>query len=350
MKKKLLALLCGAVFSAATLTAVEACTRITFAANDNIVVTGRNMDWDKDDLLKVHILPRNVQRKSEGNNPLSWEAKYGSVVAYSFNDKFANSGMNEKGLQADLLYLGETRYNEKSLKEKAIPARTLIQYILDNFATVAEAKKALETKPLHIADGEPSLGLHFIVTDAGGDNVIIEIINGELKFHSREGNVVMTNDPSYDVMSKIYEYYKEKDLSRNMPGSPGSVDRFMRAAGWLEQLSSDKNEAFSKLVPGEEMTMQARMSVLSVMRNVSTPFAISTDKNPENSTTVWREVSDLKNKVMMFDLAGSPSTVWIDLNKVDFTQGERVFSLSDGEIKHGDITHQFIPVAKAANE
>lgn len=71
MKKKLLALLCGAVFSAATLTAAEACTRITFAANDNIVVTGRNMDWDKDDLLKVHILPRNVQRKSEGNNPLS---------------------------------------------------------------------------------------------------------------------------------------------------------------------------------------------------------------------------------------------------------------------------------------
>jgi len=64
------------------------------------------------------------------------------VVAYSFNGNFANSGMNEKGLQADLLYLGETRYDDTSLKEKSIAARKLIQYILDNFATVEEAKKA----------------------------------------------------------------------------------------------------------------------------------------------------------------------------------------------------------------
>lgn len=58
------------------------------------------------------------------------------------------------------------------------------------------------------------MGLHFIVTDPHGDNMILEIINGELVFHSRSGNVVMTNDPNYEVMTKIYDYYKEKDLSR----------------------------------------------------------------------------------------------------------------------------------------
>lgn len=143
MKKKLIALLCGALFSTTTLTAAEACTRVTFFTNDNVVVTGRNMDWDKDDLMKVHIFPRNVQRQSDGNNPFSWEVKYGSVVAYSFNGNFSNSGMNEKGLQADLLYLGETRYDDTSLKEKSIAARKLIQYFLDNFATVEEAKKSV---------------------------------------------------------------------------------------------------------------------------------------------------------------------------------------------------------------
>jgi choloylglycine hydrolase len=81
------------------------------------------------------------------------------------------------------------------------------------------------------------------------------------------------------------------------------------------------------------------------MRNVSTPFAISTARNPENSTTVWRGVSDLKNHIMMFDLAASPSTVWVDLGKINFDEGERVLSLSDGRIKHGDITEQFLPVA-----
>jgi len=47
---------------------------------------------------------------------------------------------------------------------------------------------------------------------------------------------------------------------------------------------------------------------------------------------------------MMFDLAGSPSTVWVDLNKIDFSQGERALSLSDGGIKQGDVTRQFTPV------
>ena len=69
MKKKLIALLCGALFSTTTLTAAEACTRVTFFTHDNVVVTGRNMDWDKDDIMKVHIFPRNVQRQSDGNNP-----------------------------------------------------------------------------------------------------------------------------------------------------------------------------------------------------------------------------------------------------------------------------------------
>ncbi|WP_251849468.1 linear amide C-N hydrolase [Atlantibacter hermannii] len=64
-------------------------------------------------------------------------------MAYSFNGNFANSGMNEKGLQADLLYLGETRYDDTSLKEKSIAARKLIQYVLDHFATVEEAKKSV---------------------------------------------------------------------------------------------------------------------------------------------------------------------------------------------------------------
>lgn len=322
----------------------EACTRITYSAQDDVVVTGRNMDWDKDDDLKVHIMPKKVQRSSAAQNPVSWTAKYGSVVAYSFHGKVANSGMNEEGLQADLLYLGEATYGEASSREKSLEAKNFIQYVLDNYETVSELEKSLKNKPLHLISHDPVAGLHYMVTDKNGENIIIEIKDGKLKLYPKAGNVVMTNDPDYESMTKIYDYYKEKDLSRNMPGSPHSVDRFMRAAGWLEQLSKDKMENFINLVPGKDFAMQATMSVLSVMRNVSTPFAISVERNPENSTTIWREVSDLKNRIMMFDLAGSPSIVWIDLKQIDFNQGESVLSLSDGQIKHGDITDQFIKI------
>lgn len=345
MEKKLLALLCSALLSASTLSVAEACTRITYATTDNVVVTGRNMDWDKDDALKLHIMPRNAQRSSEGKHPFSWTAKYGSVIAWSFNGRVANSGMNEKGLQADLLYLGEANYGEPSGTARTLEAKKLIQYVLDNFATVSETESALKDETLHMVSTQPNAGLHFMVTDKSGANIIIEIFNGKLKLYPKTGNAVMTNDPNYEAMSKIYDYYREKDLSRNMPGSPHSVDRFMRATGWLEQLSSEKVKDFINLVPDEDFAMQTRMSVLSVMRNVSTPFAISTARNPENSTTVWRGVSDLKNHIMMFDLAASPSTVWVDLGKINFEEGERVLSLSDGRIKHGDITEQFLPVA-----
>lgn len=345
MEKKLIALLCSAVLTASSLSLAEACTRITYATTDNVVVTGRNMDWDKDDNLKLHIMPRHAQRSSDGKHPFSWTAKYGSVMAYSFNGSVANSGMNEKGLQADLLYLGEGSYADASSAEKTLEARKFIQYVLDNFATVSEAESALKGEALNMVNTAPTAGLHYMVTDKSGENIIIEIFDGKLKIHPKKGNAVMTNDPNYEAMSKIYDYYREKDLSRNMPGSPHSVDRFMRAAGWLEQLSSEKVNDFINLVPDEDFAMQAKMSVLSVMRNVSTPFAITTERNPENSTTVWRGVSDLKNQVIMFDLAGSPTTVWVDLKKIDFDEGERVLSLSDGRIKHGDVTEQFLPVA-----
>lgn len=227
MEKKLLALLCSALLSASTLSVAEACTRITFATTDNVVVTGRNMDWNKDDALKLHIMPRNAQRSSEGKHPFSWTAKYGSVIAYSFNGRVANSGMNKKGLQADLLYPGEANYGEPSATARTLEAKKLIQYVLDNFATVSETESALKDETLHMVSTQPNAGLHFMVTDKSGANIIIEIFNGKLKLY----------------------------------------------------------------------------------------------------------------------LAASPSTVWVDLGKINFEEGERVLSLSDGRIKHGDITEQFLPVA-----
>src|SRR5690606_88383 len=127
---------------------------------------------------------------------------------------------------------------EPSATARTLEAKKLIQYVLDNFATVSETESALKDETLHMVSTKPNAGLHFMVTDKSGANIIIEIFNGKLKLYPKTGNAVMTNDPNYEAMSKIYDYYREKDLSRNMPGSPHSVDRFMRAAGWLEQLSS----------------------------------------------------------------------------------------------------------------
>ena len=57
------------------------CTRILYQGSEDLVITGRGMDWNEDMASNIVILPRNTQYTSyAGNNPLSWTSKYGSVT------------------------------------------------------------------------------------------------------------------------------------------------------------------------------------------------------------------------------------------------------------------------------
>ena len=79
-------------------------------------------------------------------------------------------------------------------------------------------------------------------------------------------------------------------------------------------------------------------SVLSVMRNVSVPFGITTPDKPHISSTRWRSVSDQKNKVYYFESTMIPNLFWLDLNKIDFSPNASIkkLSLTNGEIYAGD--------------
>ncbi|QZZ09197.1 linear amide C-N hydrolase (plasmid) [Escherichia coli] len=335
-------------------TVAESCSRITFKGGSDTVITGRSMDWYEDDHLVLHIMPKDkLRHSSDRTNNMSWVSKYGSVVGYSMG-KGPNSGMNEKGLQVDVLYLEDSNYNSIKEGKKAIPATDFVQYLLDNYSSVQEIIRALQQKEIRLTKNHamPLSGsfvgvdekLHFIATDSTGQNIIIEAVDGKLNFYHRDGTTAITNEPPYPVMEKFYEYYTNKGVSKNMPGSSDSVDRFIRAKGWVSQLDTGIDNGFINLIPNKNFDMQARMSVLSIMRNVSTPIGISElskQLNPNNCATIWRSVSDLKNKSIMFDLASSPTTVWVDLTKINFSNGERIFSLSDGKIKSGDISDQF---------
>ena len=78
--------------------------------------------------------------------------------------------------------------------------------------------------------------------------------------------------------------------------------------------------------------------VLSLMRGVSTPFGVVFDTTHMNNTsTLWRTVTDIKNGIFYFDSALSFSTVWFDLNKIDFTKNQK-FEVPVGESIYGDVT------------
>ena len=86
------------------------------------------------------VYPRGLERNSNTKAPFTWKSKYGSVVTTIYEGAAAD-GLNEKGLVANLLYLAESKYPPASADDKrpTLPNSAWVQYVLDNYATTAEA-------------------------------------------------------------------------------------------------------------------------------------------------------------------------------------------------------------------
>lgn len=84
------------------------CSRTMWSVAGQPVLIGRNMDWTGKMGTKLHVMPRGIAREGlVDENPLKWTSKYGSVVATIW-DASTTDGMNEAGLNANVLYLAET--------------------------------------------------------------------------------------------------------------------------------------------------------------------------------------------------------------------------------------------------
>jgi choloylglycine hydrolase len=146
-------LLTGAV-AALSVPASLACSRATWLGKDGTAITGRSMDWPYDFNTHFYVIPRG--EKNEGlPGGHSWESKYGTVVlAGAMNPggpiNGAFDGMNEKGLGANILYLAETDFGPAPAGDKPeVSWAGWLQYILSNYATVAEAVEAMKDNPIY---------------------------------------------------------------------------------------------------------------------------------------------------------------------------------------------------------
>lgn len=86
-------------------------------------------------------------------------------------------------------------------------------------------------------------------------------------------------------------------------------------------------------------------AVFSVMRNVSVPIGIKIPGQPNIADTLWLTVSDQKNKVYYYQDTKSPSVVWADMKKLNFSEGSgaRKLQLAGNPDVDGDQTANFKP-------
>ncbi|HMP91687.1 MAG TPA: linear amide C-N hydrolase [Phnomibacter sp.] len=337
-KKCMAVILLVMVLVLASSTPPQACTRVVYKGPNGKIITGRTMDFSIEIPANQWIFPRGMKRNGEvGKNSIEWESKYGSLGISTWDIAIAD-GMNEKGLVANMLWLVESAYPafNKEGNQKGMAISLWAQYVLDNFATVKEAVDALGKESFAIvSDFIPGTDkfttVHLSISDATGDNAILEYLQGKLVIHHHPSYTVMTNDPPYEQQLAITKYWKNIPGKSFLPGSVTAADRFVRAS------------FFINAIPQTDNTRIAVAGVFSVIRNVSVPYGFEIEGYPNLSTTRWRSVADQKDLVYYFETAITPNTFWVDLKKIDFTEkaGVRKLDLSDNKTYAGEVSSLF---------
>jgi len=313
-----------------------ACSRVfsTRSANGQAMVVGRTMDLYFNDKPALALRPRGLEEGGMLETPtpgaIRWKARYGSVGIFSAG-KTISDGMNEAGLNANLLYLTGTEHDRSTSSRPKLSNTKLTQYVLDNFATVQEAVEAL--KQVQVVS-ERALNrewpLHLSIADRSGDSAVIEFLKGRMVIHRGASTLVMTNEPPLDWQLTNIKRYKPFGGSLAMPGDPDPASRFVRAATYL------------KTLPKAASVAEAEADVYAVMKNVAVVRG-SQDYSGGDSedvwTTLWTTVANLDTRTFYVQLARNPYAVWVDLNKVNFGRGGamRLLDIQPDRL-NGDVT------------
>lgn len=299
------------------------------------------MDFSIDIPANLWLFPKGIEHSGcTGDNTVKWISKYGSISTSSW-DIGTSDGMNEKGLVANLLWLVNSEYSEFKKNDKdskpGLAVSLWAQYALDNFATVSEAvehfrKEALIVVTDFIPGTDKFTTVHLSLSDAHGDNAILEYIGGKLVVHHDPSYTVMTNDPVFEEQLAINEYWKSIPGNIFLPGTNRPSDRFVRASYYIGA------------VPQTDDIRIATASAFSVIRQCSVPYGISTEGFPNLSSTRWRTVADHKNLIYYFEDALSPNTIWVDLKKMDFSKSGKIrkLSLDTQQIYAGETSDRFV--------
>ncbi|WP_427770474.1 linear amide C-N hydrolase [Comamonas thiooxydans] len=339
IRPRVAALLLG-VSGLAAVSSSWACTRLVFQGANGHVITARSMDWKSDIVSNLWVLPRGMQRTGEtGPNTVRWTSKYGSVITSGY-DISTTDGVNEAGLNANLLWLVESQYPAFGTNSKpGLSIAAWAQYVLDNFATVQQAVAALSKEPFTLVSdtmpGENRLTtVHLSISDASGDSAIVEYIAGKQVIHHGRQYQVMTNSPTFDQQLALNAYWKQIGGTTMLPGTNRAADRFARASFYVNAIPKDQNPN------------KALASVFSVIRNASVPYGLNTPQEPNISSTRWRTVFDHERKLYFFESALTPNTFWVDLKALDFSKEKgKVMKIDLGPDQNhtysGDATGQF---------
>lgn len=348
----------------------NACTRIFWNTNPDLMIVGRNEDYVTASHPTFVATPRGVKRwgtadNSKRSKSISWTVKYGNVASYA-NNRFPNDGMNEAGLTARTLFYLDGDPNETIAPDggkKELDEDHWVSFILDNFATVEDAVEALRNE-IYIVSvvGKRGSGFsyatpkHLAMADATGDSAIVEIVDGKMViFHGSEYRI-LTNPPYYQ--KELDNAAKYKNVTPNkLPVSWSAKDRFVRADFFLRHLPKPrKNDAstgygFMYSALASEMMPAGLPSPTEDADLIKKLVATLTDPDETygGAATYFQTISDLTNKHYRFKSLIAPSDVYFDFEAYNFAEGQpvRIIKRIDEYAQQGwsgDVTPHLVKI------
>lgn len=220
--------------------------------------------------------------------------------------------MNTHGLAGHALMYTSADYEPQD-RGPALATTSWVSYVLDNFATVAEAVKGIESvRVVPVPVQGLNVGLQVALEDATGDSAIFEPINGTMTVHHGPQYQIMANAPSLEEQMVNLRRYRPFGGELPPPGDITSSDRFVRAT------------YFHHFLPEPVDKTMAVAEVLQVLSAVAKPLGVP---YPDGDVypTRWWSAADLTNLDYYFWSRTSPSLVWA--SKSDFDGVEEVRSV-----------------------
>lgn len=211
MKKSIIALTAAAALSGSIAGIANACTTAVYN-NGDASLSVRTMDWFGHDDARVMGNGTGIKNTyAKTNDAVSTTSKFASLKIESFLPQIVAEAINEKGLEARLLYLGTdyTSYPETSDAKPDVNVLSLAEWAVDNFSTVPEVVAAIKKIDVintgvcglppandmkHCSEVTPA---HFQFADRDGNTAVIEFVDNELKIYQEDGSAYMSNDPEF---------------------------------------------------------------------------------------------------------------------------------------------------------
>lgn len=209
----------------------RACTAFCYLWQHGALLA-KNLDWPVDKGL-ILLNRAGISKTSFAScGPVVyWTSMYNSISLNQFGKEFPLGGMNEKGLVVEELNVPPVQL-QSDCRKLALNEFQVVQYLLDNFASVAEVEMALSNFRL-----EPLfLHLHYLIMDREGCACIMEFDGGAFVFYhpDQPHQAVLSNNP-YQESLRYLGHFEGFGGMMEVKHRGGSNERFVSVAHLLSK-------------------------------------------------------------------------------------------------------------------